>query len=82
MVLRLGVSAVAAVDVVGRREVMDRVDSLPLSIDWLPGDRLVVVDSTRHRLLRQAPGGTLVTHADRPRCRGPGGQALRAHDRR
>ena len=59
-----GVGEVVAVDLDGRREVMARIDSLPLSIDWLPGDRLVVVDSKRHRLLRQEPGGTLVTHAD------------------
>ncbi len=59
-----GVGEVASVGLDGRREVVAHVDSLPLSIDWLPDGRLVVVASSQGRLLRQEPDGTLVTHAE------------------
>src|SRR5215467_7090251 len=45
---------VVAVDLTGRREVIARVESLPLCTAWLPGGRL----------LRREPDGSLVTHAD------------------
>ncbi|GAA3300647.1 SMP-30/gluconolactonase/LRE family protein [Dactylosporangium vinaceum] len=48
----------------GGTEVVARVDSLPLCIAWLPGDRLIIVDSRRGRLLRREPGGALVPHAE------------------
>ena len=55
---------VIAVDLAGHSEVVARVDSLPLCTAWLPDGRLVIVSSAAGRLLRQEPGGTLVTHAD------------------
>ncbi len=48
----------------GAAEVIARVDSLPLCIAWVPGGRLVIVDSPRGRLLRREPDGTLTPHAD------------------
>ena len=45
-------------------EVVARVASLPLCIDFLPDGRLVIVNSAEGRLLRQEPDGSLVTHAD------------------
>jgi sugar lactone lactonase YvrE len=35
-----------------------------MCIDFLPDDRLLVVDSAQHRLLRREPDGSMVTHAD------------------
>jgi sugar lactone lactonase YvrE len=55
---------VVAVDLAGRSEVVARVKSLPLCTAWLPDGRLVIVSSPDGRLLRQEPGGALVTHAD------------------
>jgi sugar lactone lactonase YvrE len=55
---------VVAVDLAGRSEVVARVKSLPLCTAWLPDGRLVIVSSPDGRLLRQEPGGSLVTHAD------------------
>src|SRR4051794_38471600 len=55
---------VVAVDLLGRSEVVARVDSLPLCTAWLPDDRLLIVSSAEGRLLRREPDGTLVTHAD------------------
>jgi sugar lactone lactonase YvrE len=55
---------VVAVDLAGRSEVVARVRSLPLCTAWLPDGRLVIVSSPDGRLLRQEPGGSLVTHAD------------------
>lgn len=48
----------------GRHQVMARVESFPLCIDFLPDGRLLLVDSARRRLLRREPDGTLATHAD------------------
>jgi len=56
---------VIAVDASGDEpEVVARVDSLPLCTAWSPEGRLVLVDSTRGRLLRLEPDGSLVTQAD------------------
>ncbi|MEU7867777.1 SMP-30/gluconolactonase/LRE family protein [Dactylosporangium sp. NPDC049140] len=55
---------VHAVATDGASEVVARVPSLPLCTVWLPGDRLIVVDSPNGRLLRREPGGDLVPHAD------------------
>ena len=49
----------------GTHEVIATVDSFPFSIDWLPDGRLLVVDASHARLLRQE-GGELVTHAELP----------------
>jgi sugar lactone lactonase YvrE len=38
--------------------------TLPYSIDWLPDGRLLVVSGREGLVLRQDPGGSLVTHAD------------------
>jgi len=61
-----GAQEVLAVDGEGRPEVMARVDfpAFPMCIDWLPDGRLVLVAARDGRLLRQEPGGSLVTHAD------------------
>jgi sugar lactone lactonase YvrE len=61
-----GAGEVLAVDDRGEREVVARVDesTLPISIDWLPDGRLLVVDGTRRRLLVQAAGGELELYAD------------------
>jgi sugar lactone lactonase YvrE len=59
-----GTGEIIAVDLDARREVRVRlpVETLPISFDWLPDGRLLVVAGTR--LLRQEPDGSLVTHAD------------------
>ena len=48
----------------GDAQVVARVESFPMCIDFLPDGRLLVVDSAGRRLLRQEPDGSLVTHAD------------------
>jgi sugar lactone lactonase YvrE len=49
----------------GTSEVVARVPTtIPFSIDWLPDGRLLVVSGQEALLLRQEPGGPLVTHAD------------------
>jgi sugar lactone lactonase YvrE len=47
-------------------EVVARLapQTIPLSIDWLPDGRMLVVDGPRGRLLRQEPDGTFDTIAD------------------
>jgi sugar lactone lactonase YvrE len=61
-----GTGEVLAVDADGRGEVAARVDggTVPLSIDWLPDGRMLVVEGPRARLLRREPDGSLVIHAD------------------
>src|SRR4051794_30901803 len=60
-----GAGTVLAIDVAtGDLQVMARVPALPFSIDWLPDGRLLVVSGREGLLLRQEPGGALVTHAD------------------
>jgi hypothetical protein len=44
--------------------VVATVASFPVCIDFLPGGRLLVVDSAQRRLLRCEPDGSPVTHAD------------------
>ena len=50
----------------GGREVMARLapQSIPMSIDWLPDGRMLVIDGPAGRLLRQEPDGTLGIVAD------------------
>ena len=61
-----GIGEVVAVDPDGNSEVMARVDpsTVPLSIDWLPDGRLLVVAGPAAQLLVQADDGSLVTYAD------------------
>jgi sugar lactone lactonase YvrE len=58
---------IVAVDLEGRSEVMARLDFpsfQPISFDWLPDGRLLIVSSRDGSLLRQEPDGSLVTHAE------------------
>jgi sugar lactone lactonase YvrE len=59
-----GVGEIIAVDLDGASEVVLRRQSLPLSIDWLPDGRLLLVSGRDGVLLRRERDGTLVTHAD------------------
>jgi sugar lactone lactonase YvrE len=59
-----GAGEVIAVDVEGTSEVVLRRQSLPLSIDWLPDGRLLLVSGRDGLLLRRESDGSLVTHAD------------------
>lgn len=59
-----GANEVITLDPDGWREVVARVPSFPMCIDHLPDGRLLIVDSSERRLLRQEPDGSLVTHAD------------------
>lgn len=61
-----GTGEVLAVSTDGESEVMARLppQTLPLSIDWLPDGRLLIVDGPQGKLLRQEPDGTLTTAAD------------------
>ncbi|WP_199521438.1 SMP-30/gluconolactonase/LRE family protein [Jiangella anatolica] len=59
-----GAQRVVAVDDDGRHEVMAKVESFPMCIDFLPDGRLLVVDSAHRRVLRREPDRSLVPHAD------------------
>jgi len=60
-----GVGEVIAVDADGNDErIMGGIGGLPISIDWLPDGRLLVVAGSRLELLRREPDGSLLTHAD------------------
>ena len=61
-----GAGEVLAVSGDGEREVMARLapQAIPLSIDWLPDGRMLIVDGPQGRLLRQEADGTLATAAD------------------
>ena len=61
-----GAGEVLALSIEGEREVMARLapHTIPLSIDWLPDGRMLVVDGPGGRLLRQEPDGTLDIVAD------------------
>jgi sugar lactone lactonase YvrE len=59
-----GAQAIVAVDLVGNSEVIAHVPASPLSIDWLPDGRLLIVAGSERRILRQEPDSSLVTHAD------------------
>jgi sugar lactone lactonase YvrE len=59
-----GAHEVIAVDLEGRSEVIVRVPSFPMCIDWLPEGRLLIVSASDGLLLRREPDGSLVTHAD------------------
>ena len=74
-----GTSEVIAVDADGNAQTILRVPTArpetrlpqfggaglgPISIDWLPDGRLIIVVGRDGLLLRQEPDGSLVTHAD------------------
>lgn len=61
-----GAGEVLAVTPGGSSEVAAQLppDTLPLSIDWLPDGRMLIVDGPRGTLLRQEPDGDLVNVAD------------------
>jgi sugar lactone lactonase YvrE len=59
-----GAHEVIAVDLEGRSEVVVRVSSFPMCIDWLRDGRLLIVAASAGLLLRREPDGSLVTHAD------------------
>jgi sugar lactone lactonase YvrE len=61
-----GAQEIVSVDSEGNREVMVQVSfpAFPLSFDWLPDGRLLVISSKNGLLLRREPDGALVTHAD------------------
>jgi sugar lactone lactonase YvrE len=59
-----GAHEVIAVDLEGKGEVIVRVPSFPMCVDWLPDGRLLIVSASEGLLLRREPDGSLVTHAD------------------
>ena len=59
-----GAHEVIAVDLEGKSEVIARVQSFPMCIDWLHDGRLLIVSASDRLLLRREPDGSLVTHAD------------------
>jgi sugar lactone lactonase YvrE len=59
-----GAGKLIAVDRSGKSEVVERVQSFPFCIDWLPDGRLLIVHSRDRLLLRRELDGTLVTHAN------------------
>lgn len=59
-----GAGELIAVDLAGNSEVVDRVQSFPFSVDWLPDGRLLILHARDRLLLRREPDGSLVTHAD------------------
>lgn len=61
-----GTGEVIAATAAGGREVVARVPSYPLCIDWLPDGRMLAVAGGDARLLRLEPDGSLVTHAELP----------------
>jgi sugar lactone lactonase YvrE len=59
-----GAHEVIAVDLEGTSEVVARVPSFPMCIDFLPDGRLLIVSASDGLLLRREPDGSLATHAD------------------
>jgi sugar lactone lactonase YvrE len=59
-----GAHEVIAVGLEGSSEVVARVRSFPMCIDFLPDGQLLIVSSSDGLLLRREPDGSLVTHAD------------------
>jgi sugar lactone lactonase YvrE len=60
----MGAQEVVAVDLDGNSEVIARIPAMPMGIGWLPDGSLLIVSALDGRLLRRAPDGSLVTHAD------------------
>ena len=59
-----GAGEIIATDLDGASDVMLRRQSLPLSIDWLPDGRLLLVSGRDGLLLRVEHDGSVVTHAE------------------
>src|SRR3954447_19141389 len=59
-----GTQEVIAIDLQGTTEVMYRGSSFPLCVDWLPDGPLLVVDTSKARLLVQSDDGSLEMYAD------------------
>jgi sugar lactone lactonase YvrE len=59
-----GAHEIIAIDLDGNSEVVVRVPSFPMCIDWLPDGRLLIVSASEGRLLRRERDGSLATHAD------------------
>jgi sugar lactone lactonase YvrE len=59
-----GAHEVIALNPDGGHEVVVRVESFPMCIDFLPDGRLLVVDSARRRLLRRESDGSMAIHAE------------------
>jgi sugar lactone lactonase YvrE len=59
-----GAQQIIAVDSAGKSEIVAHVQTFPFCIDFLPNGRLLIVSGREGLLLRQEPGGSLVTHAD------------------
>ncbi len=59
-----GAHQVIALDGDGGHEVVARVDSFPMCIDFLPDGSLLVVDSAQRQLVRWAADGSLLPYAD------------------
>jgi sugar lactone lactonase YvrE len=59
-----GAHEVIAVDLEGTSEVVARVPSFPMCIDFLPDGRLLIVSASEGLLLRREPDGSVVTHSD------------------
>jgi sugar lactone lactonase YvrE len=59
-----GAHEIIAVDMEGTSEVIVRVPSFPMCIDFLPDGRLLIVSASQGLLLRMEPDGSMVTHAD------------------
>jgi sugar lactone lactonase YvrE len=60
-----GAQEILAIDPDGHSQVITRVPTtLPISIDWLPDGRLLIVSGPESLLVRMEPDGSLVTHAD------------------
>ncbi len=69
-----GTKEIIAVDPDGVSRVALRVSfpTFPMSFDWLPDGRLIVVSSREGLLLRLEPDGALATHADLARLAAKG----------
>jgi sugar lactone lactonase YvrE len=59
-----GAGEVLTVDPSGTSDVVARVSSFPMCIDFLRDGRLLIVDSAGGQLLRREQDGSLVRHAD------------------
>lgn len=59
-----GAGEIIAVDLEGHRETVISIESFPMSIDWLPDGRLLVLAASSASLLVRQPDGSLETYAD------------------
>jgi sugar lactone lactonase YvrE len=59
-----GAHEVIAVDLGGKSEVIARVPSFPMCVDFLPDGRLLIVSSSERRLVCTDTDGSLATYVD------------------